>query len=97
MESLEIDTIREAAPCPILRWQLATNTSKGYVRVAMVTQEYRYANELADLIDFFDGITDTENDRRVVAGLRADLAKQEEFDGKPADPASQRRGFTGAI
>jgi hypothetical protein len=69
----------------------------------MVTQEYREANELADVLDFEletlepEGTEARARTDAAIASLRADLAKQERIDGKPADPASQRRGFTGAI
>jgi hypothetical protein len=59
--------------------------------------EYRKANEIADVIDFFDGITDTETDRKIAAELRTELAEQERLDGIPADPKEERRGFLGAI
>lgn len=61
----------------------------------MDTEQYRKANELADLIDFWDGITETAKDREVVAKLRSRLADQERIDGKPADPKEKRRGFCG--
>ena len=63
----------------------------------MVTQQYRKANEIADLLDFYDGAVETDADRKAVAKLRADLAEQERIDGKPADPREQRQGFLGAI
>lgn len=72
----------------------------------MVTNEYRKANELADLLDF--EILGSQSSRaknnpevaaqyeRDIASLRADLAEQERIDGKPADPKEQRQGFLGA-
>ncbi len=65
--------------------------------------EYRKANILADLLDFHLAALSgakklglpTEADERDVAEALAELAEQERIDGKPADPASERRGFTG--
>ncbi|MFZ9937763.1 MAG: hypothetical protein ACO3JG_12015 [Luteolibacter sp.] len=71
----------------------------------MVTDEYRKANELADLLDFeLDSIEGAkrmglkhDRENAAVARLRADLAEQERIDGKPADLKEKRRGFAGAI
>ncbi len=72
----------------------------------MKTQQYRKANELADLLDF--EILGSQSSRaksnptvaakykRDIASLRADLAEQERIDGKPADPREQRQGYLGA-
>jgi len=58
--------------------------------------EYRAANESADPLDLYDGITDSDEDRKAVANLRAKLAEQERIDGRPADPKEERQGFYGA-
>lgn len=72
----------------------------------MISQQYRRANELADLIDFEvlgsqssrakADPTVAANYERDIASLRADLAEQERIDGKPADTREQRQGFLGA-
>lgn len=58
--------------------------------------EYRKANAIGDVIDFYEGHIDTEEDRKAVDNLRQQLAEQERIDGKPAAPRSERQGFTGA-
>jgi len=77
------------------RW-LEGTLRNGYVRSTMVT-DYRKANEIADLLDFYEGIIDTPEDRSAVTRLRSELAEQERIDGRPADPVEERQGFTGAI
>lgn len=67
----------------------------------MVTEKYREANELADLLDFYEDASKSTVAKPgefagLIAGVRADLAEQERIDGKPADPREQRQGFTGA-
>jgi hypothetical protein len=57
--------------------------------------EYRAANELADLLDFCEGATTTEN-KRILEEFKSELAEQERIDGRPADPKEERRGFYGA-
>jgi hypothetical protein len=65
----------------------------------MVTQQYREANELADLLDFYENgaKADPGEFADLIARTRADLAEQERIDGIPADPREQRQGFLGAI
>ncbi|MFU8892676.1 MAG: hypothetical protein ACNA8L_03520 [Luteolibacter sp.] len=64
----------------------------------MVTQQYREANELADLLDFYEDaskskVAKPEEFADLIARTRADLAEQERIDGKPADPREQRQEF----
>jgi hypothetical protein len=60
-----------------------------------MTVEYRKANELADLVDFYEGAT-TAEDKRILEEFKTELAEQEGIDGCPADPKEVRRGFFGA-
>jgi hypothetical protein len=67
----------------------------------MVTENYRKANILADLLDFFklgasSKLAKPGEFDGLIAETSAELAEQERIDGRPADPASERRGFTGA-
>jgi hypothetical protein len=68
----------------------------------MVTTEYREANELADLLDFYEDASGAVTAKpgeydELIASTRADLANQERIDGFPADPRDQRRGFDCAV
>jgi hypothetical protein len=58
--------------------------------------KYRAANEIADLVDFYEGAT-TAEDKRVLKEFKLELAEQERLDGRPADPKEERRGFHGTI
>lgn len=67
--------------------------------------EYREANTLADLIDFYTAALagakllgfPTEKDERALVELRNQLSEQERIDGRAADLRAERRGFYGAI
>lgn len=72
----------------------------------MVDQQYREANELADILDFNTAGSQSERAKRDpiiaaeyasdIAYWREKLAEQERIDGRPADPKEQRQGFLGA-
>lgn len=57
--------------------------------------EYRKANELADLVEFFEGAS-CPHDKRLLEEFKTELAEQEGIDGRSADPKEIRRGFFGA-